>query len=300
MGEGGARGGLACGVMTIMSIENPIPSSPSDARWGSDYIAEMMRALGIEYLALTPGASYRGLHDSLVNYLGNKDPAMLLTLHEESAVAIAHGYAKVTGKPLGVMLHSNVGLMHASMAIFNAWCDRVPMLIYGATGPMDAHARRPFVDWQHTVADQAALVRHFIKWDNQPGSLPAAAEAIARNRPGSRVPGGSSCKPRCATGLRTLGAGTRASSKTSVSPVCSSRDRSICPTTLWWKWFSRCRKRSLARKTAPYSARDALLEPKACRRRWKMRGSQPASSTISSCIRVNRLLKRINSLLVQF
>ena len=129
------------------------------ARWGSDHIADVMRALGLEYVTLTPGASFRGLHDSLVNYLGNKRPSMLLALHEESAVAIAHGYAKVTGKPLGVVLHSNVGLMHASMAIFNAWCERVPMLIYGGNGPMDAATRRPWVDWMHTSTDQAALVR---------------------------------------------------------------------------------------------------------------------------------------------
>jgi len=163
-----------------MPVDKPAKSTPSDARWGSDYLADVMRALGVEYIALTPGASYRGLHDSLVNYLGNTRPEMLLTLHEESAVAIAHGYAKVTGKPLGVLLHSNVGLMHASMAIFNAWCERVPMLIYGGNGPMDAHTRRPFVDWQHTTTDQAALVRPYLKWDNQPASLPAAAEAMLR------------------------------------------------------------------------------------------------------------------------
>ncbi len=163
-----------------MRNDLPVPSKPSATRWGSDYIADVMRALGIEYIALTPGASYRGLHDSLVNHLGNAKPGMLLALHEESAVAIAHGYAKITGKPLGVLLHSNVGLMHASMAIFNAWCERVPMLLYGGNGPMDANARRPFVDWQHTSTDQAALVRHYLKWDNQPASLPAAAEAMLR------------------------------------------------------------------------------------------------------------------------
>ena len=129
---------------------------------------------------LVPGASFRGLHDSLVNHLGNERPSMLLALHEEAAVGIAHGYAKVTGQPLGVVLHSNVGLMHCTMAVFNAYCDRVPMLLYGATGPMDAAARRPWIDWIHTCTDQAALVRHFIKWDNQPASLRAAAEAMLR------------------------------------------------------------------------------------------------------------------------
>jgi len=163
-----------------MEGETPARGDAERARWGSDYLADVMRALGLEFVTLVPGASYRGLHDSLVNYLGNTRPTLLLALHEESAVAIAHGYAKVTGKPLGVLLHANLGLMHASMAIFNAWCERVPMLLYGGNGPMDAAARRPFVDWQHTSTDQAALVRHYIKWDNQPASLPAAAEAMLR------------------------------------------------------------------------------------------------------------------------
>src|SRR4051812_7821429 len=150
------------------------------ALWGSDYIAQMMRVLGLEYVCVTPGASFRGLHDSLVNYLGDTRPSMLLALHEESAVAIAHGYAKVTGKPLGVVLHANVGLLHASMAIFNAWCERVPMLIYGGNGPMDAASRRPWVDWVHTTTDQAALVRPYLKWDNQPASVAAIPEAMLR------------------------------------------------------------------------------------------------------------------------
>ncbi|MFN0163483.1 MAG: thiamine pyrophosphate-binding protein [Burkholderiales bacterium] len=148
--------------------------------WGSDVIADALRALGIPYLALNPGASFRGLHDSLVNHLGNQAPEMLLCLHEEVAVAIAHGYAKAGGGMMGVVLHSNVGLMHASMAIFNAWCDRVPILMLGATGPWDANRRRPWIDWIHTVADQGAQVRDYTKWDNQPGSIPAAVEALLR------------------------------------------------------------------------------------------------------------------------
>ncbi|MBW8905003.1 MAG: thiamine pyrophosphate-binding protein, partial [Betaproteobacteria bacterium] len=148
--------------------------------WGSDAIAAMLRALDIPYLALNPGASYRGLHDSIVNYLGNERPQMLLCLHEESAVAMAHGYAKASGKMMGAVVHSNVGLMHASMAIFNAWCDRVPMLILGATGPWDAARRRPWIDWIHTASDQGALVRDYTKWDNQPGSVAAAYEALLR------------------------------------------------------------------------------------------------------------------------
>lgn len=160
--------------------ESPVEGSPKPELWGSDAIAEMLRALEIPYLALNPGASYRGLHDSIVNYLGNTRPQMLLCLHEEAAVAIAHGYAKAAGRMMGVVLHSNVGLMHGTMAIFNAWCDRVPMLILGATGPWDAAKRRPWIDWLHTSADQGALVRDYTKWDNQPASVPAAYEALLR------------------------------------------------------------------------------------------------------------------------
>src|SRR4051794_18625889 len=158
----------------------PAPVAQAADHWGSDGIAAMLRELDIPYLALNPGASYRGLHDSIVNYLGNQRPQMLLCLHEESAVAIAHGYARAAGKMMGVVLHSNVGLMHGTMAIFNAWCDRVPMLILGATGPWDAAKRRPWIDWLHTAADQGALVRDYTKWDNQPASVPAAFEALLR------------------------------------------------------------------------------------------------------------------------
>src|SRR5437868_492402 len=165
---------------TSMASEAPIPYPEQESLWGSDAIAAMLRALDVPYLALNPGASYRGLHDSLVNYLGNERPQMLLCLHEESAVAIAHGYARTSGRLMGVVLHSNVGLMHGTMAIFNAWCDRVPMLILGATGPWDAARRRPWIDWIHTSADQGALIRDYTKWDNQPGSVPAAYEALLR------------------------------------------------------------------------------------------------------------------------
>ena len=148
--------------------------------WGSDALAELLSRLDLRYIALVPGSSYRGLHDSLVNYGGNRDPRMLVCLHEEHAVAIAHGYAKVTGRPMAVAIHSNVGLMHATMAIYNAWCDRVPMLIVGATGPVDAARRRPWIDWIHTSADQGALIRPYVKWDDQPASVEAALDSLAQ------------------------------------------------------------------------------------------------------------------------
>lgn len=166
--------------MPTDQVERPAPGTPSNMLFGSDVVADVLRALDIPYIALTPGASFRGLHDSLVNYLGNERPQILLCLHEEHAIAIAHGWAKVTGRPLAAALHSNVGLFHASMAIFNAWCDRMPMLILGATGPVDAPRRRPWIDWIHTARDQGAIVRPYVKWDDQPASPEAAREALCR------------------------------------------------------------------------------------------------------------------------
>ena len=151
-----------------------------EAGFGSDALAQVLRELRIPYIALTPGASFRGLHDSLVNFLGNERPQMLLCIHEENAVSLAHGYARVTNEPLAVALHANVGLMHATMAIFNAWCDRIPILMVGGVGPIDAVKRRPWVDWIHTSRDLAAIIRDYIKWDDVPGSVLAALESIVR------------------------------------------------------------------------------------------------------------------------
>jgi thiamine pyrophosphate-dependent acetolactate synthase large subunit-like protein len=164
----------------LAAVERPVPAGTNAAGFGSDVAAEALRALDVPYIALNPGASYRGLHDSLVNHLGNAHPQMLLCLHEEHAVAIAHGYAKVTGRAMAAAVHSNVGLFHATMAIFNAWCDRIPVIVIGATGPVDAAKRRPWIDWIHTARDQGAIVRGYVKWDDQPASPAATREALLR------------------------------------------------------------------------------------------------------------------------
>ena len=161
-------------------IDQPQSLGKPQMKWGSDVVAEVTRRLDLKYIALVPGASYRGFHDSIVNYLGNQNPQMVICLHEEHAVSIADGYGKVTEEPMAVALHSNVGLMHATMPIFNAWCDRTPMIIFGATGPVDAHRRRPWIDWIHTSKDQASMIRNYIKWDDQPASPQAAVESVLR------------------------------------------------------------------------------------------------------------------------
>ena len=155
-------------------------SKISKAEWGSDVIAEAIRELGIEYIALNPGASFRGVHDSLVNYLGNTKPEMIMCNHEEIAVAIAHGYGRAAGKPMVAFVHDIVGLLHASMAMFNAWMARESVIVLGGTGPVDANHRRPWIDWIHTANVQGNAVRDFVKWDDQPASAEASVESLIR------------------------------------------------------------------------------------------------------------------------
>jgi thiamine pyrophosphate-dependent acetolactate synthase large subunit-like protein len=164
----------------IGHIDRPANLGNRRAGWVSDAMADVVRELGIKYIVLVPGASYRGFHDSIVNYLGNEAPQMVMCVHEEHAIAVAEGYTKVTGEIVASAVHANVGLMHAIMAIFNTWEDRTPMLIFGANGPIDAHLRRPWIDWIHSTKDQAALLRNYLKWDDEPQSAQSAVESILR------------------------------------------------------------------------------------------------------------------------
>ena len=163
-----------------MHLDKPEGKPDETVAWGSDIAAAMLRRFNIPYVSLNPGASYRGLHDSLVNHLGNERPGILVCLHEDHSVSIAQGYARATGEPMACVLHANVGLFHGMMGIFNAWCDRQPMLVLGATGPVDTEKRRPWIDWIHTMRDQGALVRAIVKWDDQPTSAEGLVESLAR------------------------------------------------------------------------------------------------------------------------
>ena len=146
---------------------------------GSDFMVDVLKALGFEYIFANPGSSFRGLHESMVNYGGNKNPEFITCCHEESSVAMAHGYSKIEGKPALVLAHGTVGLQHASMAVYNAYVDRAPIfMVIGNT--VDAATRRPGVEWAHSVQDAAVLVRDFTKWDDMPVSLQHFAESAVR------------------------------------------------------------------------------------------------------------------------
>jgi acetolactate synthase-1/2/3 large subunit len=188
----GAAGFVAAPVATAAAQQGavpvPTPAPPASPpagdeyhtdRAGADFMVDVLKALDFEYVAANPGSSFRGLHESIVNYGGNQKPELLTCCHEESSVAMAHGYAKVDGRPMLVMAHGTVGLQHASMAVYNAFADRVP--VYMVIGNiLDAQFRRSDVDWTHAVQDATAMVRDYIKWDDMPASLTHFAESAMR------------------------------------------------------------------------------------------------------------------------
>ncbi len=117
-------------------------ASKTTPEYGPDLMVDLMHQYGFKFAAINPGSSFRALHDSLVNYGGNKDPKIVLCCHEEIAVAVAHGYARASGEPMLAICHDVGGLQHASMAIYNAWIDRAPVIVLGATGPSDPTGRK--------------------------------------------------------------------------------------------------------------------------------------------------------------
>jgi acetolactate synthase-1/2/3 large subunit len=156
------------------NVETGITERP-----GGDFMVDVLKSLNLEYIASNPGSSFRGIHESIINYGNNSMPEFLTCCHEESSVAMAQGYFKAEGKPMGVLCHGTVGIQHAAMAIYNAYCDRVPVYIM-AGNSLDATQRRPGVEWAHSVQDAAAMVRDYIKWDDTPVSLPHFAESAVR------------------------------------------------------------------------------------------------------------------------
>lgn len=148
--------------------------------YGSDLIVDILKEYEVEYVACNIGSTFRGLWDSLVNYSHDRSPKCISVAHEEIAVAIAHGYAKAAGRPMVALVHDTVGLQHASMAIYNAWCDRAPIIVLGASGPTDASKRRPWIDWIHSTTSPNELVRNYVKWDDFPASIPSALESFVR------------------------------------------------------------------------------------------------------------------------
>jgi acetolactate synthase I/II/III large subunit len=150
-----------------------------EPRYGSDVMVDAMQAHGLRYVSLNPGSSFRGLHDSIVNYGGNR-PEIIECPHEKVAVGLAHGYAKASGEAMGVVLHNVVGLLHGAMGIYYAYIDRSPVVVFGGTGPMALERRRPNIDWIHTANVQGNAVRDYTKWDDQPASVRSVPQSVAR------------------------------------------------------------------------------------------------------------------------
>lgn len=166
-------------VRAVSAPDSSAAEAPSNARPGSDFMLDVIKSLGFEYIFAMPGSSFAGFHESVLNYGGNKNPEYITCMHEESSVAMANGYFKIEGKPIMVCAHGTVGLQHAAMAIYDAFCDHVPVyILLGNT--LDATRRPGEVGWVHSVQDAAAMVRDITKWDDTPVSLPHFAESAIR------------------------------------------------------------------------------------------------------------------------
>jgi acetolactate synthase-1/2/3 large subunit len=204
-GAAGAAGALVAGQASSQTTPTPRPAvtrpTEADARAdyvppepragasfirqpGSDYMVDVLKALDFEYVAVNPGSSFEGLHESIINHGGNKKPEILTVLHEEAGAAMSHGYAKAAGKPMMTLMHGTVGLLHASMGLFQAWCDRVP--VFGVV----AHSRNPTsaVNRPHSAQDMGSIVRDFVKMDDEPTELEVFAPIAMRNYTLGRTP----------------------------------------------------------------------------------------------------------------
>lgn len=182
--KGGMLAGAAAFVGPVQTVSGQEASTASGVEvlttdsCGSDYMVDVIKSLGFEYVCANPGSSFRGMQESIINYGGNQNPEFITNCHEESSVAMGHGYFKAEGKPMAVLAHGTVGLQHAAMAIYNAWCDRIPVYIM-LGNYVDAAIRRP-AEWYHGVQDCAEMVRDYTKWDDQPASLTHFGESAVR------------------------------------------------------------------------------------------------------------------------
>jgi acetolactate synthase I/II/III large subunit len=170
-----APGPIQIALETSPPERDPVTQTTS----GGDFMVDVFKTLDIDYLAMNCASSFRGLHEAVINRAGNVKPEILTCPHEEIAVSMAHGYAKIEGKPMAMICHGVVGLQHATMAMYNAWCDRVPVVVMGGN-IMEADKRGPGAEWVHAAVDIGAITRDFTKWDDQPTSLQHFAESAVR------------------------------------------------------------------------------------------------------------------------
>src|SRR6266436_9328986 len=166
-------------IQTALETSSPEKDPQTQTTSGGDFMVDVLKTLDIDYLAMNCASSFRGLHEAVINYAKNVKPEILTCTHEEIAVAMAQGYAKIEGKPMAMICHGTVGLQHATMATYNSWCDRVPVYILIAN-ILEADKRAPGAEWMHSAIDPAALVRDFVKWDDQPATLQHFAESAVR------------------------------------------------------------------------------------------------------------------------
>src|SRR5215470_929790 len=166
-------------IQTALETSPPEKDPVTQTTSGGDFMVDVLKTLDIDYLTMNCASSFRGLHEAVINYGKNVKPEIITCAHEEIAVHMGQGYAKMEGKPMAMICHGVVGLQHATMAMYNAWCDRVPVIVFGGN-IIEADKRGPGAEWVHSAIDPGAIVRDFVKWDDQPTSLQHFAESMVR------------------------------------------------------------------------------------------------------------------------
>src|SRR5215471_20149053 len=175
----GATPAVSAAAPQAQQAQATPPAEAGQKKYASDFMVDLFRSMNMEYMFAMCASSFIGIHESVINYAGNRNPESITCTHEEISVAMANGYAKIEGKPVLVCVHGTVGTQHAAMAIYDAWCDRVPIyLVLGNT--QDATERTGEVFWVHSAQDPAAIIRDMTKWDDNPVSLAHFAESAAR------------------------------------------------------------------------------------------------------------------------
>jgi thiamine pyrophosphate-dependent acetolactate synthase large subunit-like protein len=147
----------------------------SDA--GSDFMVDVLKTLDLEYVTVNPGGSIRGLHESIIHYGKNTKPELISVMHEEIGVAICHGYARAAGKPMAALIYGVLGIQHAAMAVYNAYADRVPVVMFaGNVGDQSKRFGPP--TWYHSATDLAPLLAGALKWSDRPVSATYIADSL--------------------------------------------------------------------------------------------------------------------------
>jgi acetolactate synthase-1/2/3 large subunit len=176
-----------------MKPDHPVTFKPETA---ADAWLGLLAARGIEYLFANGGTDFAPVVEAYAKgkKLGWRLPEIVIVPHENMGVAMAHGYAMVSGRPQAMMVHVGVGTANSLNGLINASRQNVPILFTAGRTPITESgvvpaARNNYIHWAQEHFDQGAMLREFVKWDyelrhaEQVETVVDRALAIAKSEP---------------------------------------------------------------------------------------------------------------------